>query len=229
MTTLRLPMEGTGANLRLSQNAPFISQYSNTGVGPSAASGGTYVGAGQGFSVGSTIFSSTRYEAWDHNLKPALIRQFNLTTQVLLNAKTTFQVGYVGQLGQHLVIPENVNQYTTPGVPSSAPFASLVGTGGTVYFTTAEGYSNYHGMQIQIRQRVSHGLEYTFNYTFSKALTNNPGFYGVSGVDGASVFLQNIYNPHGDYGPAGYDTRNAVNFVGVYDIRLAMAASSAPM
>lgn len=211
-------MEGTGANLRLSQNAPFISQYSNTGVGPSATSGGTYVGAGQGFSVGSTTFSSTRYEAWDHNLKPALIQQFNLTTQVLLNSKTTFQVGYVGQLGQHLVIPKNVNQYTTPGVPSSAPFASLVGTGGTVYFTTAEGYSNYHGMQVQIRQRVSHGLEYTFNYTFSKALTNNPGFYGVSGVDGASVFLQNIYNPHGDYGPAGYDTRNAVNFVGVYDI-----------
>jgi hypothetical protein len=87
-----------------------------------------------------------------------------------------------------------------------------------VYYTTSEGYSNYHGMQVQIRQRVSHGLEYTFNYTFSKALTNNPGFYGVSGVDGASVFLQNIYNPHGDYGPAGYDTRNAVNFVGVYEI-----------
>ena len=37
-------MEGTGANLRLSQNAPFISQYSNTGVGPSATNGGTYVG-----------------------------------------------------------------------------------------------------------------------------------------------------------------------------------------
>ena len=213
-------MEGTGANLRLSQNAPFISQYSNTGVGPSTTGGGTYVGAGQGFSVGSTTFSSTRYEAWDHNLKPALIQQFNLTTQVLLNSKTTFQVGYVGQLGQHLVIPENVNQYTTPGTPSTAPFAKLVGTGGLVYYTTAEGYSNYHGMQVQIRQRVSHGLEYTFNYTFSKALTNNPGFYRqVKRCRRRErVPAEHLRNPHGDYGPAGYDTRNAVNFVGVYDI-----------
>lgn len=213
-------MEGTGANLRLSQNAPFIFQFSNTGLTPTNTSPGTPTPVENGFAQapGNVSVSSTRYEAWSHRLRPSLIQQFNLTTQILLSSKTSAQLAYVGQLGQHLVIPQNANQYTTPGVSSTAPFASLVGTGGLVYLTQSEGYSNYHAMQATIRHRQSNGLEYTFNYTWSKVMTNNPGFYGVSGVDGASVFPQNIYNPHGDYGVAGYNTPNAVNFTAVYQL-----------
>ena len=213
-------LEGTGANLRLSQNAPFIFQFSNTASTPTAASGGTPTPVENGFAQapGNVQVSSTRYEAWSPNLRPALIQQFNLTTQILLNGKTTAQIAYVGQLGQHLIIPENANQYTKPGVASSAPFINLVGSGGLVYLTQSEGYSNYNALQGTIRHLQSNGLEYTFNYSWSKAMTNNPGFYGVLGVDGASVFPQNVYNPHGDYGVAGYDTRNAVNFTTVYQL-----------
>ena len=49
-------------------------------------------------------------------------------------------------------------------------------------------------------------------------MTNNPGYFGIGGVDGPSVYPQNIYNPHGDYGVSGFDTRNAANFVGTYAI-----------
>lgn len=42
-------------------------------------------------------------------------------------------------------------------------------------------------------------------------MTNNAGFYGVAGVAEPSSFLQDIHNPHGDYGPAGQDARNAFN------------------
>jgi hypothetical protein len=73
-------------------------------------------------------------------------------------------------------------------------------------------------MQVQLRQRQWHGLEYTFNYTWSKNMTNNPGYFGIGGVDGPGVYPQNIYNPHGDYGVSGFDTRNAANFVGTYAI-----------
>jgi hypothetical protein len=210
--------EGTGANLRLSQNAPFIFQFSNTGLTPTNTTPGTPAPVENGFAQapGNVTVASTRYEAWSHRLRPSLIQQFNLTTEVLLDNKTTFQVGYVGQLGQHLVIPENADQYTTPGVSTSGPFNSLVGVGGLVYLTQSEGYSNYNALQATVRRRESNGLEFTFNYTFSKAMTNNPGFYGVSGVDGASVFPQNVYDPHADYGVAGDDTRNAVNFNTVY-------------
>jgi len=211
-------LEGTGANLRLTQNSPYIYQFTNVSTTPTAASGGTPQAVESGFAQapGNVSVASTAYHAWAHNLRPSLIQEYNLTTQVILNSKTTFQLGYVGEVGQHLIVPENVNQYTTPGASSSAPYAKLVGTAGTVYLTQSEGLSNYNAMQVTIRQRESHGLEYTFNYTLSKSMSNNPGFYGVTGVDGASVFPQNIYNPHGDYGPEATDSRNTVSFTMVY-------------
>ena len=211
--------EGMGAAQRLTQNPPFIPQYSYSSTAPSAASGGTPIRVSQGFNVGGlTPGASNKYEAWDPNIKPELIQQYNLTLQTLVGSHFTFQVGYVGNVAQHLVVPEPYNQQTIPGPTNTAtqPFKALVGVGGQVYLTLAEGYSNYNAMQIQLRQRQWHGLEYTFNYTWSKNMTNNPGYFGTGGVDGPGTYPQNIYDPHGDYGVAAFDTRNAVNFVGVY-------------
>ncbi|MGA7158789.1 MAG: TonB-dependent receptor [Acidobacteriaceae bacterium] len=211
--------EGMGAAQRLTQNPPFIPQYSYSSTAPSAASGGTPIRVSQGFSVGGlTPGASNKYEAWDPNIKPELIQQYNLTLQTLVGSHFTFQVGYVGNVAQHLVIPEPYNQQTIPGSTHTAtqPFAALVGIGGQVYLTLAEGYSNYNAMQIQLRQRQWHGLEYTFNYTFSKNMTNNPGYFGTGGVDGPGTYPQNIYDPHGEYGVAAFDTRNNASFVGTY-------------
>jgi hypothetical protein len=211
--------EGMGAAQRLTQNPPFIPQYSYSSTPPSAASGGTPIHVSQGFNVGGlTPGASNKYEAWDPNIKPELIQQYNLTMQTAVGSKFTFQIGYVGNVAQHLVIPEPYNQQTVPGATNTAtqPFSKLVGIGGQVYLTLAEGYSNYNAMQIQLRQRLWHGLEYTFNYTWSKNMTNNPGYFGTGGVDGPGTYPQNIYDPHADYGVAAFDTRNAVNFVGTY-------------
>ena len=211
--------EGMGAAQRLTQNPPFIPQYSYSSTAPSAASGGTPIHVSQGFNVGGlTPGASNKYEAWDPNIKPELIQQYNLTLQTLMGSRFTFQIGYVGNVAQHLVVPEPINQQTIPGATNTAtqPFKALVGVGGQVYLTLAEGYSNYNAMQIQLRQRQWHGLEYTFNYTWSKNMTNNPGYFGTGGVDGPGTYPQNIYDPHGDYGVAAFDTRNAANFVGTY-------------
>ncbi|QMV18443.1 TonB-dependent receptor [Granulicella sp. 5B5] len=211
--------EGMGAAQRLTQNPPFIPQYSYSSTAPSATSGGTPVRVSQGFNVGGlTPGASNKYEAWDPNIKPELIQQYNLTLQTLMGRNFTFQIGYVGNVAQHLVVPEPYNQQTIPGSANTAtqPFKALVGVGGQVYLTLAEGYSNYNALQVQLRQRQWHGLEYTFNYTFSKNMTNNPGYFGTGGVDGPGTYPQNIYDPHGDYGVAAFDTRNAANFVGTY-------------
>jgi hypothetical protein len=209
--------EGMGAAQRLTQNPPFIPQYSYSSTAPSASSGGTPVKVSQGFTVGGlTPGASNKYEAWDPNIKPELVQQYNLTLQTLVGSYFTFQFGYVGNVAQHLVVPEPINQETTPGNTATEPFTNLVGTGGQIYLTLAEGYSNYNALQVQLRQRQWHGLEYTFNYTWSKNMTNNPGYFGIGGVDGPGVYPQNIYNPHADYGVSGFDTRNSANFVGTY-------------
>ena len=210
--------EGMGSAQRLTANPPFISSYYYQSGSPTATTPGNPIAVSKGFTAGGLNLVQSKYNAWDPNIKPELIQQYNLTLETAMGPHFTWQVGYVGNVAQHLVIPEPINQETVPGNTATEPFSNLVGVGGQIYLTSAEGYSNYNAMQIQLRQREWHGMEYTFNYTWSKNMTNNPGYFGTGGVDGPGTYPQNIYNPHGDYGVAAFDTRNAANFVGTYAI-----------
>lgn len=224
-------LEGTGLNWRMTQNAPFQGSFVAAPTPPSATSSGlTPLPVENGFSLGASALqvSYFNYNAWDPNLKPAVVKQYNLATQVMLDAKTSAQIAYVGQVGQHLVIPEEADQFFTSAsgvladgdcsgtIAPAAPACGLVGNSGNLQITDSEGYSNYNALQATIRRQMSGGLQFTFNYTWSRAMTNNAGFYGVGGVGEASSFLQDIRNPHGDYGPAGQDSRNSFNGYGSY-------------
>ena len=76
---------------------------------------------------------------------------------------------------------------------------------------------NYNALQAVLRQRYSHGLEFTLNYTYSKALTNSLGNYGLN-VNGFSGAFQNYYDSAADWGPAGYDVRHNFSGTGVYSL-----------
>jgi hypothetical protein len=77
----------------------------------------------------------------------------------------------------------------------------------------------YNALQTVLRQRFSHGLEFTVNYTYGQALTNSAGNYPLN-VSGASNYgqgaFQNYYDSAADWGPAGYDVRNNVSGTIVY-------------
>lgn len=209
-------LEGTGANLRLTQNIPFLPQFENTAEAPSATSAGTPISVESGF--GSTAAGTTTYRAWDKHLRPTFVQQFNLTTQFLLTNQTTAQFGYVGEIGQRLIVPVQANQWTTPGDASTAPFLNLVGSSGAIRLTASEGVENYHALQAVLHHSAKNGMEATLNYTWSKAMTNNPGFYGISGVATASAYWQNRYDPHADYGVSGFDNRQSLNGNMVYPL-----------
>ena len=49
---------------------------------------------------------------------------------------------------------------------------------------------NYNSLQVSFRQRAFYGLQYTANYTYSKAMTNSTGFYGVPNVTVTSGVLR---------------------------------------
>lgn len=215
-------LEGTGANLRLTQNPPFFHSFLETASAPTATSPGSPIAVQNGFSTGASNVSvdSTQYFAWTKNLHPSVIQEFNLTTQFQLSNNTSAQLGYVGQLGQHLIVAQNGNQWPAPCTASctNAPFYNLVGQTGAVKITQSEGISNYNALQATLQHQQSNGLEYTINYTWSRAMTDNPGFFGTPGINGASAYWQNAYDPLGDYGPAGYDTRNNLNANAVWQL-----------
>jgi hypothetical protein len=182
-------MESTGSALRMTQNPQFQPAVTNSSGGPTGNSLGTVFSHATGL-LGNTSPTGGQYYAWDPNMRPAVIQQFNLNVQYQINDQTSVQAGYVGQTGQHLAVPLWVNQYTTDdtcaGLSGAAaidscyqtiePYFALVGNpnspdnpGSDILKETASrAISNYHSLQATIRRRQSNGLEFLVNYTFGK-------------------------------------------------------------
>ena len=222
--------EGFSFNQRLTTSPPFASGSDVKGTTPSTTSGGTPRRVEDGFS--NVLNATAGYSVWPQNTKPAYINQFNLTTEFELSNTLSLSVGYLGETGQHLADYRNGNQLTqaqaaiaaaspdpTNPLPGGvAPYFNLVGQNGSLLITESNSMMNYNGGQATLRQRSSHGLEYTINYTYAKAMTNSAGNYGQPGISGSNGSFQNGYDGRADYGPSGQDIRHNLNAIGVYTV-----------
>lgn len=229
-------LEGTGANLRLTYNAPFANSLEASGTNPTTGSGGIFLQETNGFTApkgGADVGGFPRIE--DPNLKPQATNEYSLTTEYQLSNFSSIKVAYVGESSQHLIQAARPNQLTQPcligGVVTDpnanpagcalvdpAPFLALVGENGFVFQTVAEGAAAYNGLQAQYRQHAYKGLEFTLNYAFAHAFSNSAGFFGVSGTNAQGPYAQNMYNNHNEWGPTASDIRHSVNGTLVYTL-----------
>ena len=216
-------LEGTGANLRLTLNPPFFVDASCT-VGLPCA-GGAPLRVTNGFYRPSdpSVYSGN-VRAWQPNLKPALIQQYNLTTEYQLDDVTSLTVAYLGQNGTHLVDPREGNQRAC--LKCALPITTLsvlnpaLSQISNISYTESEAVMNYNALQVTARRRSSHGLEFLANWTYSKGLSNNMGYYGAGGGanDSQSAYWQDAYNGGADYGPEFFDARHNISVSGIYQL-----------
>jgi hypothetical protein len=115
------------------------------------------------------------------------------------------------------------------GKPINFFQANPYATGQETQYMVAAGYSNYHSLQVEVRQQQWKGLQFDANYTFSHTLgfqvnTNGTsaygygcGYYGYSGWCAWPGTLT-LRNMRLAYGPAQYDIRQAVHASGTYDL-----------
>ncbi len=218
--------EGNSSNQRLTSITPFIQAVNVTTITPTAGNGGTPRTAEQGFSGGTTQYGGT-FNVYPKNIQPAYVQEWSLTTEYAISRSLSLQVGYVGEQGQHIEDYGNLNQYRVNGDATSAPYynnnyigvnaidPSVSVASGRLLITESRAAMSYNALQAILRQRTSHGLEFTLNYTYAKALTNSLGNYGLN-VAGYSGAFQNYYDSAADWGPAGYDVRHNVSGTGVY-------------
>ncbi len=167
------------------------------------------------------------------NFDNAYAQDWNLTIQRQVTSTMGVEVAYVGVRGTHLQLLQNINQpFVTGGVyASTRPFPTLPLTspvlpaqcappnpvcplgnfsgGGQV---NSGGNSNYHAVWATVNKHFSHGLQFQGSYTFSKSLDYN------SLSTGESLFIQNAYNPRGDYGPSEFDVRHRFVLSGFYEL-----------
>ncbi|HTD54728.1 MAG TPA: hypothetical protein VK670_05060, partial [Silvibacterium sp.] len=182
--------------------------------------------AEQGF-AGSTLNTSGTYNVYPKDIKPAYVQEWNLTAEYALTNMLSLQLGYLGEQGQHIEDYGNVNQWLVNGDGNSAPYfnnpyigqnAPIAPVGNSILLITeSRAAMNYQALQAVLRQRFSHGLEYTVNYTYGRALTNSLGNYALN-VSGYSGAFQNYYDSAADWGPAGYDVRHNLSIIGNYDL-----------
>ena len=215
-------MEGTGSYLRLPQN---LRMFSETWAGYGRATGpGTF-----GFSDLSprTEFAGA-IRAYAPDLKPQFTQQWNLFLEYAPTRSVTLNVGYVGHRASRLVIPQDFNQPLPGDGPPETwlphqqrrPLFHALPEVTAVLGTSSEGNSDYHGLQVMARRRSSAGLELLGSYTWSKALSDNVGYYGggwVGEVADSGAYRQNAYDRRADYGPAFFDARHNLAVSAVYE------------
>jgi Carboxypeptidase regulatory-like domain len=232
--------EGTGTNLRPTQNPPFTPSQSagtNSTTGTAAFTTATAFAAAAPPS-GDPFINSTML-TWT-NVQPAVADQWNLTIQQELARNTTFQIGYVAQRTTHLMVPIDLDQgdlhangtITYPyigglnpigtiidGVATTAPTYGPNGLG-LVKQSAAVGNMNYNALQAVLQKRYGNGLEAQVSYTYQKCMANSAGYYGSWGgqSQNADSYWQNIFNPNGDYAQCYWDTKHMLTAYAVYDL-----------
>ena len=240
--------EGTGEFNRLATNAPWnVDLVGQFAAGPNGSIPANQITLDQGFgalgaagapctvanvtSALASCFAGVRLHMQDYNYRPAVSNQWNFSIQRQFGNSTTFQAAYIGQHTDHLASILNAGQKVLlpdgtviPGpYLSGNPTLKNIGTG-QVRLNATVGRQNYDALQLAFQRRLSNGLAFQANYTWSKCLTNNQGYYGRYGDSAPSqasadvAFQQYVYNINQDYGFCDHDVTNVFNGYLTYEL-----------
>jgi len=214
-------LEGTGANLRLPLNPPF---YFESAITFDANTPGHITSGFTDVTPQNALSGQVR--AWNHELRPAFIQQWNLNTQYVFTSSFSVTAGYVGQYGTHLVNPIEYNQPLPGTGPVSTwaplqqrrPLFKLAPLITTISGTDSSTIMRYNALQGSANKRLSRGLQFTASYTLSRTLTDNIGYYGSPGVAAAASYWQSAYNRHGDYGPSFFNALHNFSSGAIWEV-----------
>jgi hypothetical protein len=144
-----------------------------------------------------------------------LLRSWNFTIQRQVSQSMVADFGYVGSKQSHLPFTRDVNQVPENllGPTDSAfrpyKFQSLNGY-------TTEGVANYHAFQAGLTRRMSSGIMFNLNYTWSHMLSNQDSS-GWGSLQGATPY-QRSYDAMANYGNSNFDIRHMFKAHGSYDL-----------
>ena len=164
-------------------------------------------------------FAAPNVDSFPSTFKQPTYYKWNFEIEQSLGPKMLLTVNYSGMHGVHIPIGDGgLNAYCPTsvcpngfvGLPAAAPNAAF----GTVLQYLSAGDSNYNGLTVSVQRRLSAGLTFNLNYTWSHALddVSNGGVvnetFGIFQTDANISFPQNPFNIRGNYGNADYDVRH---------------------
>lgn len=113
------------------------------------------------------------------------------------------------------------------GWAEAAPYLAKNGTGTTAALVGANmsnSNQRYDALQAVLKERGYKGLDGQLAYTYSKCLSNSPGYFGTgwgstqAQSSGGQPGWGNIYDPHSFWGPCYYDETHIVTGYFSYEL-----------
>jgi len=171
------------------------------------------------------------------NAKTPTVEEWNFTIEHELDHNTSLRVAYVGSFGYHGYVSIDPNDIPaqicatatcvsggTPGttkgtvlqgqqyIPVTTRPNPLLGAG---FFWYTEGNTSYDALQVDVTRRLTHGLQFRANYTWSKNLDINSALTGAQANNQAQMVL-NRNDLRQDWGPSALDITNQASISSLY-------------
>jgi hypothetical protein len=120
----------------------------------------------------------------------------------------------------------------TPGSLYAADQAAVNSSGAFVCCGALAGTNmsnsdqKYNALQAVLQKRMTNGLQAQIAYTFSKCMSNSPGYFGTgwgstnATSSGGQPGWENIYNPRREWGPCYYDQTHILTSYVTYQLPL---------
>jgi Carboxypeptidase regulatory-like domain/TonB-dependent Receptor Plug Domain/TonB dependent receptor len=180
---------------------------------------GDYICFSQGPIFGPSPTGEPPFDAYSvvQNFKTPYAHNMSLSIQQQVAHNNVFTLGYSGQHGERLAVNRDLNASPvgSAGDFSDRPFSTEFPNLRHIIQTTNLGDSQYDSMQASYNQRDWHGLDTTYNFTWSKCYDESSFNRGGSGD---YPQLQNPLSIQDNRGLCDHDVRLNFNVSGVYSL-----------
>jgi len=186
-----------------------------------------------------TIFAPQGVQA---DAQTPTVQEWNFTVEQQINSNTGLRIAYVGSHGYRGLLSVDPNSIPAQicanasgclagGTATAATSQSTVAqgvqyipvgkrpnpnlSGGFFWYT--QGNSSYNGLQMDVSRRLTQGLQFRVNYTWSKNLDMNSGLTGAQSNNQAQMVL-NRNDPRRDWGPSALNVTHQASISARYEL-----------
>jgi hypothetical protein len=171
--------------------------------------------------------------------KTPTVQEWNFTIEQQLGSNMSLRLAYVGSFGYHGLL--SVDPNSIPAQICSNPAGCVTGgqaaargsvpqgaqyipvgprpnpnlSGGFFWYT--EGNSSYNALQIDLTRRLSQGLQFRANYTWSKNLDMNSGLTGAQSNNQAQMIMDRN-DLRRDWGPSALNITSQSSISATYEL-----------
>ncbi len=141
-------------------------------------------------------------QPWFENLFPSLGATAGGTRALATTQQANFISGNISSIFQTIDVRRMLN--------GQQPFNNYVAQ--TLFLRASTGLSNYNALFVTLHKRLSQGLLFTVNYTFSRSLDQ------FGNIQNAANVMPNSFDLNAEYGPSPFDINHLFNTSWLYDL-----------